>query len=171
MARRARARFIRPAPRTKMWIGWGVGLTALTASTLHSVGVYTAGALALRPFTILRTRGIVKYFSDQIVANESPFGVLGSIVVTDTAAALGVTAVPNPGDNPEASWFTYQACMARVEVGDGTGFDGNFGAEYIIDDKSMRKVGPDDDVNLLFDQSAALGATLFTLGRTLIQLH
>ena len=75
MARRvSRARFIRPAPRTKMWIGDNVGTTVLTAATNTLVAGLNAAALLLRPFTILRTRIVIQYRSDQQAVTELPFG-------------------------------------------------------------------------------------------------
>ncbi len=173
MARRSRSRFVRPAARTKMWIGWGVGQTSLVASTQHLVATYSAGALLLRPFTILRTRGTIWYGSDQIAASESPRASLASLIVTDTAAALGITALPNPdvlAGDPEAAWFTVQQLMEKFKFSDATGW-GDVGRHYDVDDHSMRKVGPDDNLVLLCTQSAGVGAELITMGRSLIQLH
>ncbi len=174
MARRFRSRFVRPAPRTKMWIGAGVGLTALTASTVTLVGSLSAGALLLRPFTVLRTRMILGYFSDQVAASESPFGDYADLIVTDTAAAAGIASIPTPGGStgdPEAAWFAFQSVMTRFEQSSGVAWQGAFGREYTIDDKAMRKVGPDDNIVSVFTQAAVAGATLFSSGRRLIQLH
>ncbi len=157
-----------------MWIGWGVGLTAIAASAKVLVATYSAGALALRPFTILRTRGIVQYVSDQNAVNEEPFGFLGSIVVSETAAALGVTAIPDPSGtdgDPEAAWFNYQTCVAQTKFLSAVGFESDAGVQYIMDSKAMRKVGADDNLAIMFSQVAAVGATVFTGGRQLIQLH
>ena len=68
MARRvARARFVRPAPRTKMWIGAGVGITTALGSTTQLISLLSAGALLLRPFTILRTHQEVFWFSAPVI--------------------------------------------------------------------------------------------------------
>ena len=175
MARRtARARFVRPAPRTKIWIGWGVGVTSLTGSTIHLVFTYSAAVLLLRPFTILRTRGEIVYESDQIAGSETPFGTFAEIIVTENAAGLGVTALPDPdvtAGDPDSPWFNVQTCAVRVEVADATGFDGDFGHHYSIDSKAMRKVGPNDDSAAMFSQQATVGAKIITQGRQLIQLH
>ena len=173
MARRSRGpiRFVRPAPRTKMWIGMGVGSTAVPGSSATLVTTLTAGALLLRPFTVLRTRGIYNFRSDQIVASEAPAGDFGFLIVTDTAAALGITAIPNPVDEPEAAWFAVQQMQAHFRLLSSVGFETATGREYTVDDKSMRKVGPDDNLVGVFGNSTAVGGTLFTAGRRLIQLH
>ena len=172
MARRStRARFIRPPARTKMWIGSGVGGTVLAGNTLALVSTLSGGALLLRPFTIMRTRMDLLFHSDQQAADETPHGSYGKLVVTDTAAALGVTALPNPSGingDPEAAWFVWQAMssafLSSTEIG-GEGW------HYVIDSKSMRKVGPDDDVVTLVDMQDGAGANLVSNGRMLIQLH
>jgi len=174
MARRfTRGKFVRPSPRTKMWIGSGVGQTVIVANSKHLVGSLSAGALLLRPFTILRTRMLLTYESDQIAASEVSFGTYGQIVVTDAASAIGVTAIPDPDTispgNPEADWFVLQS----VYVSFSRGASGVLLAErqYEVDSHSMRKVGPDDDVVEMFSEAGALGAILSTQGRRLIQLH
>ena len=55
MARR-RTRFIRPAPRSNVWIGLNVAPVAIAAASDVTVATFNAAALALRPFTIVRTR-------------------------------------------------------------------------------------------------------------------
>ncbi len=178
MARRTRGRFVRPQPRTKMWIGQGVGISTLTASSKNLVSTLSAGALLLRPFTILRTHMEIVLVSDQEVAVEFPACSYGEIVVTDTAAAIGVTAVPNPSGvsgDPEADWYVWQAMFTKFLIDingtDGIGLDADAGHHYVIDSKAMRKVGPDDDVVAMATMETAFGAVIHTNGRQLIQLH
>ena len=177
MARR-RSRFIRPAPRTKMWIGSGVGGTAVAANAKALVSILSAGALLLRPFTILRTHMLISARSDQFTAIESVRASYGEIVVTDTAAAIGATAVPDPSGisgDPEADWYVWQAIdfqfFIDINGTDGIGVDGSNGVTYVVDSKAMRKVGPDDDVVAMISNESAVGFSLGTNGRQLIQLH
>ena len=178
MARRSRSRFVRPAPRTKMWIGDGVGSTTITGAAVQLIGSLSAGALLLRPFTILRTHLFLTLLSDQQTAIETSFGTFGEIVVTDAATAIGATAIPDPSvltGNPEADWFVSQPMFVQffidVNGTDGIGMDGDAGHHYVVDSKAMRKVGPDDDVVLMYSSDTAAGSLLITQGRTLIQLH
>ena len=177
MARR-RARFVRSAPRTKMWIGQGVGETSVGASAKVFVSSLSAGALFLRPFTILRTHMLITVYSDQSTAIETTFGAFGKIVVTDTAAAIGVTAVPDPSGiagDPEADWYVWQALQNRffidIDGAAGVGVDSRASQQYVIDSKAMRKVGPDDNEVSMVSNDAAVGFILTTIGRQLIQLH
>ncbi len=175
MARaRRRGVFVRPPGRTKMWIGAGVGSTSLSGNAKTFVSSLSGGALLLRPFTILRTRMEVFIHSDQSAASETLVAAYGKIVVTDTAAAIGVTAIPDPSGisgAPEAAWFVWQAMANRFLFGSSIGFDGSVGHHYEIDSKSMRKVGPDDDVVGIAAMETVAGATMITHGRMLIQLH
>ena len=173
MARR-RSRFVRPAPRTKMWIGAGVGSTTVAGAVKALVSTLTAGALLLRPFTILRTRQLILLTSDQEAVDETVICSYGKIIVTDTAAALGITALPNPSGisgDPEADWFVWQAMSVQFRFASGVGFDANAGEHFVIDSKAMRKVGPDDDVATLIDNETTSGLNITTNGRMLIQLH
>ncbi len=174
MARRAsRARFIRPSPRTKIWIGAGVGGTTLVASAKALISSLSAGALLLRPFTILRTRMELLIESDQVAASESPAGDYGRIVVTADALGQGVNSMPDPSSidgDPDASWFVHQPCQVSF-IRTGTGLTTPAGAIYTVDSKSMRKVGPNDDVASLFSETSGVGALFQARGRMLIQLH
>jgi len=178
MARRHRSRFIRPAPRTKMWIGSGVGDESIAANAKVLSGTLSAGALLLRPFTILRTHLELYVRSDQQTAIENVIASFGDIIVTETAAALGVTAVPDPSGisgDPEADWYVWQAFNMNFWVDingtDGIGVDGSNGRRYSVDSKAMRKVGPDDNIASVVSNDSAFGFFLSTQGRQLIQLH
>ena len=176
MARRAaRGRFVRPNPRTKMWIGAGVGRTTIVAGSKQFISSLSAGALLLRPFTILRTRMLISFFSDQEAADEGPFGSYGRIVVTDTAAAVGVTAIPDPGSttgDPDAGWFVHQPVWTQLQIIGGiSAAIVSSPNSYVVDAKAMRKVGPDDNIVSMFSEEAGVGAFLTTQGRMLIQLH
>ena len=156
-----------------MWIGAGVGETTLTGSTLTLVSSLSAGALLLRPFTVMRTHITVVCVSDQEAVDERPLGSFGMLVVTDTAAALGVTALPNPSGisgDPEAAWYAWQSLYAQVLVDSASGVHpSNYAIP--IDSKAMRKVGPDDNIVMLVDVESAPGLLIQTNGRMLIQLH
>ena len=176
MARRgARGHFTRPPARTKIWIGSGVGRSTIVASTKTFVSSLSAGALLLRPFTILRTRMLISWWSDQETADEGPFGSYGKIVVTDQAVSVGVTALPDPGTttgNPEQDWYVAMQVWMQVQIA------GTISAAYnsspnawITDSKAMRKVGPSDDIAGMFKEEAGVGGFLTTQGRMLIQLH
>ena len=171
MARRAaRTQFVRPAAKTKMWVGANVGRTVLIASSDQLIGVSNAALLLLRPFTVLRTHQHLMYSSDQLAASEAPFGSYGITIVNQKATAIGITAVPAPGTEIDENWFAYQTMALNFDFGDATGFGAN-GLSIMLDSKSMRKVGPQDDIAMVTSQVAAVGAAFVVQGRMLIQLH
>ena len=152
--RHRRQGFVRPPARTKMWIGVGVGSTIIASAITVLISSLSAGALLLRPFTILRTRQDILFKSDQEAADETPHGSLGQIVVTTNASGIGVTALPNSSGvdgDPGADWFVWQGLSVGFTFGSGVAFDANAGMHYVIDSKAMRKVGPNDDIVTLYD--------------------
>ena len=170
MARRL-TRFVRPPARTKVWFGFNFATEdVLTASAITFLGSFNAAAEALRPFTILRTRLELNFASDQTGASETPFGVFGMIIVTDKAVAVGVTGIPAPATNTNNDWFVYQPMQHRFLFVSGVGTQ-DTGTRYVVDSKAMRKVGDADDVAVMFEMDAAVGGTLVTGGRMLVQLH
>jgi len=171
MARRHQ-RFVRPPKKTKQWIGASIDTVVTVPSTLATVvAVYDAAILGLRPFTILRTHLVLSFRSDQSATAEFPFGIYGETIVTDTAAALGTTAVPNPGDEPEGDWYIYQPLQAEFLLKSAVGFEANAMQTVVVDSKAMRKVGPDDSLMAIFKMVSSVGGQLLVQGRQLIQLH
>ena len=174
MARRRSTRFVRPSKLTKMWIGASFGPATVPALTAQLFSILSAGALLLRPFTILRTRFDLTVESDQVLVTERPSGSYGKIIVTDSAAAAGATAIPDPSTDPEADWFVYQGFNTTMIVGPNGYNEGIFPdavARWQVDSKAMRKVGPDDNVVSMVTNISAAGLILGTSGRMLIQLH
>ena len=171
MARRHTRGFTRPAPRTKMWIGGGAGPSTLAASSKTLISTLGVAALALRPFTVLRSRYEVMFESDQEGASERPEGAFGEAVVNDVAAALGITALPGPLNEIPYDWFIWQGMIHRFQFITGTGTNNPGGTHYVIDSKAMRKVGTEDNMAQIFEMRAAVGGTITIEGRNLIQLH
>ncbi len=174
LIRRSRAGgFIRggKARRESFWIGWVFTDTALAAlNTAAITNSLTAVGLALRPFTIVRTRMQLYIRSDQEAASESQFGAWGFCVVTDQAFSIGVTAVPTPvTDMDSDSWLAHQWLMSSH--GAGT-VDSQKGQPYEVDSKAMRKVEDGfQPLPLVENGSGAGGIVISAAGRFLIKLH
>ena len=171
MARRSRGRFIRPAAKTKQWIGAGLANMATVASSDQLLSSLNAAALALRPFTIIRTRLELWYESDQAAVTERPQGSFGMIVATDEAIAIGVTALPAPIGAENGDWFVYQGVATTMVFLSSVGITTPSNSHYTIDSKAMRKVGANQDIAIMFSQRNATGAFLRAEGRILVQLH
>ncbi len=172
--RRARGRFVRPAPRTTLWIGQslvGVNVSASASTLLHTLN---AAVLALRPFTIIRTRIVIHFASDQSSASEFTQAAYSQQVVTDSAAAAGIGSVPTPVTESEADYFVYQSLFQSVSVNGTPGslvVDNGQGANWTNDSKAARKVGIDDQVVGVIEVVSAVGGFFAMDGRQLLKLH
>ena len=177
MARRInQAPFVRgSSPRREtVWVGSADEsvTTALTGGAVVFDQQLTAGILALRSFTVIRTRGWVAVWSDQAAAFEVPFGGLGMAVVSDQAAAIGVTAVPTPiTDEGSDLWFQYQhfICSGAGQAASQS----NSGQIFPFDSKAMRKVEDGQDIVVTLENAAAAGIGLLYVVkfRMLLKLH
>jgi len=135
------------------------------------LGVLSAAALALRPFTVVRTRGMLLVNSDQTAATERQLGAYGFAVVSEQAAAIGVTAVPTPVTDQDSDLFFVYESFARMQnVASAIGI-----SEYMpqtFDSKAMRKV---EDGSTIVDvmelSSLSDGVTFQVAFRQLIKLH
>ena len=59
--------------------------------------------------TVRRTRGQFAIISDQSAAPEFQLGAIGGVVISDVAAAVGVTATPGPfTERDDDGWFFWQ---------------------------------------------------------------
>jgi len=165
--------FVRPAPRSNVWVGAGLAISTISSGTTL-LATLNAAALALRPFTIVRTHLAIHYTSDQEAVSEFSQAVLSTQVVTETAAASGVAAIPTPIAETDADFLVYKPLFsdyqAIVTIG---GFQDKIGdAQWSqVDSKAMRKVGTDDQVVFVLQQRAAIGALIALEGRMLIKLH
>ena len=175
MANRSRGRApLRRADRLMVWLGVDIDLINVAAATPILAGTLNAAALAIRPFTIVRIRGMVQWNSDQSAASESPGGAVGEIVVSEAAAAAGVGSVPTPTTESDGNWMVYQLLLSVFTLGDATGFEEvtGKGSYWEIDSKAMRKVGIDDQLALVVENAdASFGAQFKMIGRILVKLH
>jgi len=132
-----------------------------------------AAALALRPFTIVRTRGSWHCRSDQAGASEYYGGGLGMAVVSDQASAVGVTAVPTPITEMGSDlWFMYEVMTQRFEFVSGVGFEGTNGELIQFDSKAMRKVDIGQDMVVVLETNGAAASLDSFLGfRMLVKVH
>ncbi len=132
-----------------------------------------AGALALRPFTITRTRLWAHVKSDQAATTEVYGCGLGAAVVSDQASAIGVTAVPTPVTDQDSDlFFLYETFVGELVVSSAIGiYEGGNGRG--VDSRAMRKVEDGSDVVFVLEtmSSPVAGTTFDFAGRMLIKLH
>ena len=150
-----------------------VEITRAAASSATLAFVFTAAELALRPFTIIRTRGVFGVRTDQLVATEAYSGSLGMAVVSEQATGIGVTAVPTPETDRDSDlFFVYESLAGEFLFADATSFQSAAGRWSTFDSKAMRKVPDGSDVAVTIETSSISSGAIFHIsGRMLIKLH
>jgi len=157
--------------RQNLWLGINDTATVVAGSTSTLLTSLNAAALALRPFTIVRTRLRIFIESDQAAASELMHAAYGRMVVSDQAAAAGTASVPAPLTNTDAPWYVWEALFNKFLFGDATGFLEPSGTMIEVDSKAMRKVGNNEDVVSVIEMGTGDGGAISQIGRSLIKLH
>ncbi len=158
--------------RESVWFTGPLVVTTIAAAgTSVLVSSLNAAALALRPFTLVRTRGILQLRSDQEAASESAMFSYGQCVVSDQASAIGITAIPTPAtDRSSDLWYVFETLVHRLSV-----TPAGTGPSYIFsqfDSKAMRKVEDGEDLVVVTEaETASSGGILTQAFRQLIKLH
>ncbi len=156
--------------RLSSWFGFAPTETTLTsgAAIIYSLN---AVALALRPFTIVRSHFALQIRSDQAAAIEQQAGAFGICVVSDQATAVGVTAVPTPSSESASDlWFIHQYFNADAsDLTDRT----KPATRIFVDSKAMRKVDIGQDVIVLVENAVSIGSGFIVnvSGRMLVKVN
>ncbi len=160
--------------RETLWVGLAATRTNITApSTAVIINSPAAALLALRPFTIVRTRGWFFVGSDQI-ANIETYGCsLGFSVVSDQALAIGITAVPTPESDADSDAFwVYESITGEMKLISAAGFVDPSGVGKDYDSRAMRKVEDGFDMAFVIEtNSISNGVLVGHVGRMLLKLH
>ncbi len=161
--------------RETIWLGSNVAqVTLASASNASLLFSFNAAALALTPFTIVRTRGIWHCQSDQAAADERYQVAIGFAVVTSQAVAIGVTALPTPAtDSSSDAFYLYQTVLGAYEFGAGvTAEMDSWGIMDRFDSKAMRKVEDEfDSVTVVETFATSSGVVIDAQFRHLVKLH
>ena len=160
--------------RETVWIGSTETSTAIAGGGVATLLlVLNAAALALRPFTVVRSRGIAHFATDQTTATESQSLAFGDCVVSDQASAIGVTAVPTPvTDDGSDLWLLYERMRGNILVATNVSIAAPGGLFMKFDSKAMRKVDIGQDLITVVESAASTsGMTFQHYVRTLVKLH
>ncbi len=162
------------ARRDTFWVPALVDSTTLASANSAAITASPSAALlALRPFTIIRTRGYIYARSDQTAALEDWQVALGHCVVSDQALAIGITAVPTPAlDMGSDLWFVYEELMSSFLFVSGGGVDARSGIGRTYDSKGSRKVEDGESCIIVVEASGlSAGVKIVESARILIKLH
>ncbi len=157
--------------RETVWVGSGTVETTLAgAPTAVLINSLNSAALSLRPFTVVRVRGVMHIHSDQAGADETYGAAYGQCVVSDQAVAIGVTAVPTPvTDKSSDLWLAYENLFQHIEVITSASVL-NEGAIKYFDSRAMRKVEEGQDLIAVVENEIN-GVIVTTTARLLFKLH
>jgi len=141
--------------------------TALAAAS--SILDTTFVTLDSQPETIVRTVGLLNIQSDQAAASERPFGAVGICIVSDQAAAIGITAIPKPFTDASSDlWFMHRFWAAPVaEAGTGASLQ-NISQDVDLSSKAMRKLTDDETVCLVIENASAIHGAEYTFNVRLL---
>ena len=163
---------VRGPKRRTIWIQFQPAITTMTATGGTLIFSLNAAALALRPFTIVRSRFELYLKSDQDTASEDQVAGFGIAVVSDEAAAVGVTAIPTPITELGSDlWFVNQILMSSIEAGATNVETAINGRGWTVDSKAMRKCSVGQNIVVVGERAGAgSGVELFAGGRILIKV-
>jgi len=160
---------VRGPKRQSLWLQFQPSIVTLTATGGTLIASLNAAALALRPFTIVRTRFEVFVRSDQVAAVEDQFGGFGVAVVSEQASAAGIASIPTPITDLQSDYWLQHKLM--LAAGSSVN-DGRVGFGWSLDSKAMRKVNNNEDI-VIVSEFAAAGDGFFLIsgGRMLIKTN
>ena len=158
----------RGSVRRSLWLPLDVTVATIGGGQAVLLASLNAAALAMRPFTIVRTHMALYLQSDQAAAVETQSVAFGCAVVSDQAVGVGITAVPTPFTDMDSSlFFAHQVCFADA----GTLTDRTIGGSYFqVDSKAMRKVDNGSDL-VITVETFNYGVSLSSAGRILIKTN
>ncbi len=108
--------------------------------------------------TVTRVRGLIQFQSDQGIAAEFQLGAVGMIVVSSDALAVGITALPSPGnDITNDGWFVWVPLLNTVGAADASA---NPGYRIVVDSKAQRIVHEGSVIVVVAENFGASGLQL-----------
>ena len=119
--------------------------------------------------TIRRTRGRFGFHSDQGAGLEELSGAFGAVIVTDAAAAIGITAIPGPvTDASDDNWFLWESFMGNLSNNVGGNIASTNVPMVAFDSKAMRKVETGFQVAFVVENASATTGLNFIMSISLL---
>ena len=158
----------RGAKRQTTWFQFVPTEVTMTATGGTIIFSLNAAALAMRPFTVVRSHFELMLRSDQAAAIEQQSAGFGIAVVSDEATAAGVASVPTPVTEMGSHlWFVHSVMFGQASTVTDR-------AEPVqvksIDSKAMRRVEVGSDIVVVGEKgSVGGGLVLSVAGRMLVK--
>ncbi len=143
----------------------GVTSSALTALPAASKIVVASFILSTAfDETITRIRGVLSITSDQVTATETPQGSFGAIIVSEDAFAIGITAIPSPGnDIANDGWMMWHGFIVPKVVASIASFQEPAGHQLVIDSKAQRILREGSRLVFVLENTAAAAGLNFAV--------
>ncbi len=160
----ARRRFARQTRGRRSAGTWGRAIDLLPVTTAvravqASFSLTTAGIAE----TLRRVRGWVSVESDQQGTTEAYLGAMGIAVVSDTALATGITALPGPfTDLNDDIWLFWIGLGGAIIVDSAVGTRNDPQWFHQIDNKAMRRIEVGQSVVVMVENAQSTGITFRT---------
>jgi len=138
---------------------WEVMGGTAAALAAGSVGVSILSSGASLPETVMRTRGNLLGYIDGAQAPGGLARVAVGLNVVPEGTGTTVLRLPFTDAN-DPSWFYHSVFFLGYEEGviDVVDVPGITSFREIIDSKAMRRAGPDEEVQMVVEQSTVLAA-------------
>ena len=144
-----RTSFARKTPSNKSWVGLNEELITIPAGSKQLIGTFVHTNTGIDE-TVLRTVG---QLSIRSVGDFGYFqGAFGMILVSNTAVAEGISAIPSPlFDISDDGWFIFQFCHSDEVFGPNDELNGEI---YNFDSKAKRVIHDGQSIALVYESSA-----------------
>ncbi len=145
------------------FLSWGATTQLFSALSAGSI----AGTLlssSLTPFTLMRLRGNIVAWMDGVQAPaKSVIVAVGIHLVPD---GTGNTVLVEPFGDSATGWLYYSEFIVGYEeyVSDVVDCPGLSSYREVIDNKAMRKVAPEQEVQIVVTNTTALSAGVVNFG-------
>jgi len=145
------------------WVGFNSTATvALAAGNKIVVGSIVLSTAFDE--TITRIRGTLSVASDQIMATETPMGSYGAIIVSEDAFAIGITAIPSPGnDASNDGWIMWHSFVSPLIVYSVASVQHPAGTQMVIDSKAQRILREGSRLVFVLENTSALHGLNFAV--------
>ena len=119
--------------------------------------------------TVRRTRGRFHFHSDQGASLEEISGAFGAVIVTDAAAAIGITAIPGPvTDASDDNWYLWESFMGALADNTGGNIASTNVPMQVFDSKAMRKVETGFQIAFVVENASATSGFRFAMSISLL---
>ena len=114
--------------------------------------------------TVIRIHGeVIINVTARTAANDSCVCAMGMILQSSAAISAGVASMPDPATEIDSSWLWHRQVGIRTNVAPPNGTDILGNRMILIDNKSMRKVKPNQGLVLIVRNLVQTGTITFTV--------